>query len=280
MRFLVASEADEASVNQRRALLEHPGWSEDESLEGMSSWRRGPWRLVSIRDHHLYRDGIDRDLEERFGEKPELVVYLSKHRSGSAEPSLTVHPVGNPRGADLGGRPGTLVPSAPAWMTAALRILRREAAGLAYAVTFEATHHGPYLETPTLYIEQGSTEREWSDGEASRAIARTLLRLEPTTDVPVAIGLGGGHYVPRHTDLALARRVAFGHLLPAYALESMDPAVLEQAVHRTPGATLVYVHRKSLSKSAARRWEERAEALGLRVVREADLASEGEAKTS
>jgi len=273
MRILVASEADEASRNQREALLEGSGWDGDGSFEGRPSWRRGDLRLVTIGEHHLYRDRLDRDLAARFGSAPELVVYLSMHRAGSGEASLTVHPIGNPRAAAFGGRPGTLVPSAPRWMTATLRALRREAAGLQYAVTFEATHHGPYLEAPTFYIEQGSTEKEWTDREASRAIARALLGAEPR-GLPTAIGLGGGHYVPRHTDLALERRIAFGHLLPAYALGGLDPTILGQAVTKTEGATLAYVHRKSLGRPEAREWDARLASLGVRVVREADLAED------
>jgi len=278
MRVLVASEADEASRAQRDALLELASWSEDARFEGLSTWRRGDLWLVTIAEHHLYRDRLDETIAGHFGGPPELLVYLSKHRSESGTPSLTVHPIGNLGSADFGGVARTLVPAAARAMTAALRALRREAAGLRYNVTFEATHHGPYLATPTFYIEQGSTEREWADREAARAIARTLLGLEPV-DAPIAIGIGGGHYVPRHTDVALERRVAFGHLLPAYALPSVDEAMLAQAVDASR-ATLAYVHRKSISKPDARRLEERLEALGVKVVREADLATEASTKDS
>lgn len=270
VRVWVASEADEASVHQRAALLDAATWTESAAFEGRPSYRRGDVALVSIREHHLYRDHLDRDLTAALGEPVDLVVYLSKHRSESRTPSLTVHPIGNPKAADFGGRPGALVPAAPRWMTAALRRLRVEARGLPYEVTFEATHHGPYLETPTFYIEQGSTEREWADPRASAAIARALLDLEPV-DAPVAIGLGGGHYAPRHTDVAVARRVAFGHLLPSHALEGVSDDLLAQAVARTPGAGLAYVHRKSLGKPQTRALESRLAALGLRVVHEADL---------
>ena len=278
MRVLVASEADEASRSQRDALLELASWSEDARFEGLPTWRRGDLWLVTIAEHHLYRDRLDETIAGHFGGPLELLVYLSKHRSESGTPSLTVHPIGNLGSADFGGFARTLVPAAAREMTAALRALRREAAGLKYNVTFEATHHGPYLATPTFYIEQGSTEREWADREAARAIARTLLGLEPV-DAPIAIGIGGGHYVPRHTDVALERRVAFGHLLPAYALPSVDEAMLAQAVDASR-ATLAYVHRKSVSKPDARRLEERLEALGVKVVREADLATEASTKDS
>ena len=270
VRVFVASEADEASVGQRRALLALAPWKEGAVFEGSPMYVREGTVLVSIREHHLYRDHLDRDLEPVLGEPIECIVYLSKHRSESRTPSLTVHPVGNSGSAELGGRPGTFVPAAPRWMTAALLGLRREARSLPYAVTFEATHHGPFLESPTFYVEQGSTEREWADPEASAAIARTLLGLE-SIDAPVAVGLGGGHYAPRHTDVAVARRVAFGHLLPSHALEHLSDDGLRAAVASTPDARLAYLHRKSLGKSETRDLEARVIALGLRVVREAEL---------
>ena len=270
MRFLVASEQDEASLNQRAALLELRSWDREDDFAGRPSWRRSDTILVSIPELHLNRDHVDRDLESSFGGRPDLIVYLSKHRSESGRPSLTVHPIGNPRAAAFGGQPGTLVPSSARWMTAALRGLHKRADRTAYEVTFEATHHGPYLAAPTFFIEQGSTAAQWNDRAASRVIAETLLDLE-LFDAPIAIGLGGGHYVPRHTDLALRRRIAFGHMLATYALEGGTDGLLEQAVERTEGATLAYVHRKSFSKPEARAFEERLLALGLRVVREADL---------
>ncbi len=269
--MFVASEEDEASVRQRAALLALAPWTEAAPFEGRPVQRRGETALVSIREHHLYRDHLDRDLAAFFSEPIDLVVYLSKHRSESRIPSLTVHPVGNPGDANLGGKPRSLVPASPRWMTAAIRRLRAEAHALPYEVTFEATHHGPFLETPTFYIEQGSTEAQWSDPDASAAIARTLLGLVPL-DAPVAVGIGGGHYVPRHTDLVMARRVAFGHLIPTMALEGMPRDVLSHAVERTPEASLAYLHRKSLGKPESREIEALLTSSGLRVVRESDLA--------
>lgn len=277
--MFVASEADEASTNQRTALLALAPWKERGSFDGQPAYRHTDQVLVSMKDHHLYRDHLDRDLESELGEKVELVVYLSKHRSESRTPSLTVHPIGNPRGAEFGGQPGTLVPAAPTWMTAALRRLRREASGLPYEVSFEATHHGPFLETPTFYIEQGSTEKEWADPEAAKAIGRALIGLRPV-DAPAAIGLGGGHYVPRHTDVAVARQIAFGHLLPSHALEGLPREILDQAVDRTPAASLAYLHRKSLGKPETRELETWLASRGVRVVREADLAPAAEDKDS
>ena len=279
VRFLVASNGDEAGLHQREELLRLASWSPDEPFDGRDAWRLRDMILLTIPEVHLNRDHLDRDLESSYDERVDLVVYLSKHRSESGRPSLTVHPIGNPGAAEFGGQPETLVPSAAQWMTAALRGLRQTGRGLPYEVTFEATHHGPYLTSPTFFIEQGSTEREWEDREASRAIARVLVDLRPL-DAPVAVGIGGGHYMPRHTDLALRKKIAFGHLLATYALEKGAPSVLEQAVERTEGATLAYLHRKDLPKPKVRDLENRLEALGLRIVREADLKPNREDETS
>src|SRR5438132_3758229 len=279
MRFLVASEGDQAGVHQREELLRLASWTKEEPFGSRAAWRLRDMILLTIPELHLHRDHLDRDLESSFNERVDLVVYLSKHRSESGRPSLTVHPIGNPGPAEFGGQPETLVPSAPRWMTAALRGLRHTGRALGYEVTFEATHHGPYLTSPTFFIEQGSTEREWVDREASRAIARALLDLRPL-EAPIAIGLGGGHYVPRHTDVALRRRIAFGHLLATYALAKASPGLLEQAVERPEGETLAYLHRKALSKPEVRDIEQRLERLGLRIVREADLPSDREDETS
>lgn len=279
MRFLVASEADEASRTQKVEILRSEAWTSEVAFGGRESWRYRDLLLVTIPEHHLNRDHLDRDLEGTFQEPVDLVVYLSKHRSESGRPSLTVHPIGNPGRAEFGGQPGTLVPSAPRWMTAAFRGLDRAGKGLGYEVTFEATHHGPYLTVPTFYIEQGSTPTEWDDPKAAQAIARVLLNLQPL-DAPIAIGLGGGHYVPRHTDIARRKRIAFGHLLPTYALENSDIELIDQAVERTPGATIAYLHRKALPKPILRRAEEHLVSLGLRVVRESELEPAPEDETS
>jgi len=271
MRLLVASREDPASAVQREALLRIARWEDAGEFAGRPAVRHGEHVLVEISDLHLYHDHMDREARAVLGGTPEVVVFLSKHVSRSGTPSLTVHPIGNPGPADFGGRPGTLVPTAPRIMTEVLRAVRREAAGLAYEVTFEATHHGPYLEAPAFFIEAGSTEREWGDPAAAEALMRALLSVRPGPS-PVAIGVGGGHYVPRLTDVALSRDIAFGHLLAGHALPFLTEAMIDQVVARTPGATLVYFHRKALEKGTLRDLQARFEARGLRSVREEDLA--------
>src|SRR5207302_7080721 len=144
MRFLVASEGDEAGVYQREELQRLASWTRDEPFGGRAAWRQRDMILVTIPELHLDRDHLDRDLESSFNERADLVIYLSKHRSESGRPSLTVHPIGNPGLAEFGGQPETLVPSAARWMTAALRGLRHTGRALGHDVTFEANPQGHY----------------------------------------------------------------------------------------------------------------------------------------
>lgn len=279
MLLVVASAADEASVNVRDRLLEVGGWSEGGTFDGNPVWRRGEHLLVTIREHHLFVDDIDRKVADALAVTADAVVYLSKHRAASGQNSLTVHPIGNWHAAEFGGRPSEVVPSAPGLMTDALRRLAAEGPSLGYPATFEATHHGPYLETPTFYVEVGSGPGSWADPRAAAILARTVLA---ATDpgYPVALGVGGGHYVPRVTDVALARQVSFGHLVPSHALEPPNHPALERAIDRTRGARYAYFHRKALPKPLLRELETFFRERGVEPVRESDLEPLGGAPQS
>ena len=110
--------------------------------------------LVTIDERHLFADDIDQRIRAATDLDIEVVVFLSRHKAASGIPTLTVHPIGNvAMKADFGGKPGVLVPSAPDLMTSLLRNMQVHAEGLGYQISFEVTHHGPSLGTPTLYIE-------------------------------------------------------------------------------------------------------------------------------
>ena len=272
MLLVVASSADEASVNIRDRLLETGGWAEAGAFDGSPAWRRGEGLLVTMREHHLYVDHLDRKVREALAVTPDAVVYVSRHRAASGRNSLTVHPIGNWHAAEFGGRAGDVVPAAPGLMTDALRRVAAGARELDYAVTFESTHHGPYLETPTFYVEVGSDVRAYEDRRAASVLARAVLEATDPGD-PVALGVGGGHYMPRVTDVALARRISFGHLLPSHALESPNYPAIERAITRTAGARFVYFHRKAMAKSLLRELEAFFRERSVEPVREADLAA-------
>ncbi|MBI0583079.1 MAG: D-aminoacyl-tRNA deacylase [Methanomassiliicoccus sp.] len=277
MRLLVCSTEDNASVNIRDALLSSGGWSEGGEMEGAPVHRRPGMAMITVPRLHLYCDNIDAAAAEAIGERPQEVVFLSRHKAASGQRSLTVHPIGNWGKADFGGRVGELVPAAPHLMTSLLRQLRREADGMGFEVTYEVTHHGPFLQTPTLFIEIGSSEESWGDPDAARAIARTLQNVEVSA-YPVAMGIGGGHYAPRFTEASLGKRISFGHMLPNYAFDLKDIQALGERVRtgmERSGARLAYIHRKSMKRSEATVVAKLVADLGYDTVDSSDLEDIG-----
>ncbi|HUJ78405.1 MAG TPA: D-aminoacyl-tRNA deacylase, partial [Thermoplasmata archaeon] len=185
---------------------------------------------------HIRDDDLDRRLPPELRAQRPTLIFPSVHRSRSGVRCLPVHPIGNPGpDAELGGRPGELVPTSPRLMASALRRLA-EGAPADFPATFEATHHGPSVGLPAFFVEVATGDDDRPDPAAVRHLAEVLRDLEPDPGDRVAVGVGGGHYAPRFTDLALRRRWAFGHLLPRHALDAAGPALLARALNATPGA--------------------------------------------
>lgn len=242
--LLLVSRADPASVNIRDALLDMVPWKEIGSFEGLPVRARNDFLMVETPHLHLECDLLDRRLRAG-GLAFDTILVASKHKAESGKPALTVHPIGNFADADFGGLPGRLVPTAPVIMGRVLRRLVAEAHGLKHQVTFEATHHGPYLETPTAFVEIGTDERAWSDPDLGRRVARALMAAaEPTVgdDAPVLVIVGGSHYAPRATDLVRQGKANVGHIIPGYALEKQLRAeVILDAIRGTPGCRGYYL---------------------------------------
>ncbi|HOQ26687.1 MAG TPA: D-aminoacyl-tRNA deacylase [Methanomassiliicoccaceae archaeon] len=275
MRLIICSRKDEASINIADAMLSLAEWAEEGEFKGHPVLRHGDQWLISIDELHIYAEGIDREVEDALGLEVEEIVFLSRHRAASGKPSLTVHPIGNWNKAEYGGRDGELTPAAPHLMTSLLRRMRSEAETLQYDVAFEVTHHGPLLSRPTLFIEIGSDESCWSDRDAAAALARSLLDVE-VAQHPVVIGIGGGHYAPRFSEVALSRRVSFGHMLPAYAMDLTNADSIRHSIAmamKASDTTTAYVHKKSMKRSEASMVSSLVHELGGVTVDSSDLES-------
>lgn len=271
--LVVCSEVDAASVNIRDRMLEAGSFESAGTFEGRPVHQGHGGHLVTIGDESLFRNNLDAEVFNSLGIQHSAVVYLSRHSSATGLKSLTVHPIGNFSHARFGGFFRQLVHSCPGGMTNALRRLRSLAAEahLPHQVSFEVTHHGPYLNTPTFFIEIGSDEVAWVEEEPARVVAETVLGLEPSGTGPVLLGLGGGHYAPRHTDVALAKEVSYSHMIPSHAIAGLGNQTLEQMLDYLREARMVYFHRKAIKKPDLRRMMDFFEARGMEVCRERDL---------
>jgi len=194
-------------------------------------------RLVRRPVPHIHDEGVDLLLPLEVRSARPTLVFPSIHRSAQNIRSLTVHPLGNPGShAPLGGRPRTLVPADPRRMVSALRRLNERCEPLGLPATYEATHHGPAVDLPAFFVEIGSGEHTDPSPEAVRVLADVIPEIDLPPDDRIALGVGGGHYVPHFSDLALHRAWAFGHLLSRHALEEIDRETAVRAYSLTEGA--------------------------------------------
>ena len=168
-------------------------------------------------------------------------------------------------------------------MTHLLRILKKNAkqANLYHKVCFEVTHHGPYMSIPTLFVEVGSNEEEWIKKEPANIVAKSVLALlssyhyeEDFTDkISVVVGIGGGHYAPRFTDVALEKKIAFGHMIPSYHIDAgnINDEIFEKVLQATPDVKGIYFHRKALKKSQVSKYRQWFENRGIPAVSSKEL---------
>lgn len=271
--LVICSERDAASVNIRDRMLEMGDLEEIGTFEGQPAYGGHGGHLVTIGDESLFRNNLDAEVHHSLGVHHQVVVYLSRHSSKTGLKSLTVHPIGNFSHARFGGFFRQLVHCCPGGMTRALRLMHRYAgeADLPHQVSFEVTHHGPYLNTPTIFIEIGSDEAAWEDRVPAEVIARTVLEIEPDIGGTVLIGVGGGHYAPRHTDVALKKDVCYSHMIPSHAIAGLGTQTLDKMLDFVCEARMVYFHRKAMAKPELRRLTEFFEDRNIQPVRERDL---------
>ncbi len=262
--LIISSTEDPAGTNIKKELLQQLDWEEIDTFFNNPVYNSVTIKdliMVSINDRTIFHENIDKEVEEQLGLKLKQVIFISRHSSKTGQPTLTTHPIGNYGKAKFGGNNETLIPCSPRLMTQLLREIKKNSteAKLYHEVCFEVTHHGPFLSIPTLYTEVGSNEEEWNKSKPASIIAKSVVDLlsnfhyeaDLPKDIPVIVGIGGGHYAPRFTDVILEKNVAFGHMIPTYQIKAgnINEETIKQAISKTPNAKGVYFHRKALKKS-------------------------------
>jgi D-aminoacyl-tRNA deacylase len=230
---LINSRQDKAGVNIRHhieELLDSRMWQE----------QARSYEFIEVEDRLIHAEHIDRQTDA------DLMIFLSRHSSVRPVPVLTVHVTGNFRTADVGGTPRTLAPAATGMMHATLRMLSRHCPE-GYRVSYEVTHHGPTgLSLPSFFVEIGSTEKEWVDRDAGKAVAESILSAFPKNTVPL-VGFGGTHYAARETEIALTSRGAFGHIAHTREIATLDEEMVRAMIEKS-GAVAAYIDRKALER--------------------------------
>ncbi|MBI4918752.1 D-aminoacyl-tRNA deacylase, partial [archaeon] len=228
MKFAIIISPDLAGENILDKLLKLDFKDSGERFNNKPVYQFENAKIYLALNKCVYNENIDREIDADF------FIFATTHSSKSGIPSLTVHPIGNWGSADLGGKPGTLISTDAILMKRALLILDEINTLKDFAVAQEATHHGPYLEKPTIFIEIGSTEKEWTNQEAGRIIAECIVKLttsnEPknanpklqTSNQIIVMGLGGLHIHEQFEKVRRNTNYAFGHICAKYNLENFN----------------------------------------------------------
>ena len=167
---------------------------------------------------------------------PELMVFLSRHSSAKGIPTLSVHTPGNLSEAEFGGEPRKVSISPAGAMKNALLTMAKltNEQGLNYEVSYECTHHGPSLDVPSMFVELGSSPKQWKDIKAAEIVAHAAVAaVSDCSCCSGALGIGGPHYNKKFTKLALNNQWAFGHMIPKYTLLEIDAEIIRQCIERT-----------------------------------------------
>jgi D-aminoacyl-tRNA deacylase len=260
-----------ALVNSRQDLA---GLNIRHHIEQSLSDRTAPcgeqgrtYEFIDVEGRLIHAEGIDAGIDA------DLVIFISRHSSVNPVPVLTVHVTGNYRVAELGGTDRTLAPAAPAMMQATLRALARHCPE-GYRVSYEITHHGPTgLTHPSFFVEIGSTEKEWRDPAAGKAVAEAVLDATAINTVPL-IGFGGTHYATRETEIALTSRGAFGHIAHTREIATLDEQMIRQMAAKS-GAVAAYIDRKALDHQCMNRLTGILDAIPLMRLSESEIGAMG-----
>ncbi|UCC58026.1 MAG: D-tyrosyl-tRNA(Tyr) deacylase [Candidatus Bathyarchaeum sp.] len=235
MILFVASTKDVAGMNIAEKLIDH--YSFEKQSE---KFHKNPVYSKTFENKEINLLFINAEIVDTqfFGGlfTPQLLVFLSRHSSAMGIPTLSVHTPGNLSEAKFGGKPRKVsISPAGAMKSALLEMAKlRDERGLDYEVSYECTHHGPSLDVPTMFVELGSSPKQWKDTGAAEVVAHAAMAaLSKRSSYSVALGIGGPHYNKKFTKIALSTQRAFSHIIPKYVLPEVDAEVIKQCVERT-----------------------------------------------
>ncbi|MEM3113407.1 MAG: D-aminoacyl-tRNA deacylase [Candidatus Pacearchaeota archaeon] len=189
-----------------------------------------------VRSEIINAENIDKDPEVA---TYDFIIFASKHQSEKKVKTLSVHTIGNFETAKFGGKSRTICSSNPLFFKHIFQNLNNnlKKSELDFTLSLEATHHGPYIEKPSLFIEIGSSLKEWSDIRAGKLIAETIIESinnfsNYNLRYKLSIGIGGPHYCPNFNEIQLGDEYAIAHIIPSYNLP-IDDSILKETLRKS-----------------------------------------------
>ena len=228
--LIVVSKKDLAGTNIATQLSQY---RENPMLSSMKD--KPGFDFYLVEEDILHTENIDLEKINRY----DFVIFASKHSSKKEGKTLSVHAPGNWGEAKFGGEPKRVCKTSASFSKQLFEKLQKKKVEHhlnKYELTMEATHHGPLIEKPCVFIEIGSTETEWKDRRAGFAVAQTILEtINEFKENPyneVAIAIGGPHYCQGFNKLQLKSNLAISHVIPQYALP-LTEEMMKEAIEKT-----------------------------------------------
>lgn len=240
MQLLVAYQSDPAGSNMASYIMQDMQKQED-------IYHGKNFDLVVISTPAISADWI----EEKY--QYDSYVFLSKHASESGTLALTCHSTGNFSEAQFGGFPRQMAIPHPHLQKSYMKHLWTKRNDFSkFEITIEATHHGPTaLNKPALFIEIGTTQKEWNDKKLCENVAKIIVEevcKEPEKH-KVAICFGGTHYPKKFNKELIEGEFALGTVIPKHALDNLDSALFSHILDRNKEAKYALVDWRGLGKN-------------------------------
>jgi len=190
-------------------------------------------------------------LEEKFDY--DGYIFLSKHAAESGVLALSCHNTGNFSDANFGGYSRQVsVPHPHIQKSYIQNLWNARDKFPEFQITIEATHHGPTaLNKPSLFIEIGTTEKEWNDVNLCNSVGQIIVDVmkEQQKSYPTAICFGGTHYPEKFTNELIHGKYSLGTVIPKYALDYIDQSLFSHIIKRNTGATAALLDWNGMGKN-------------------------------
>ena len=236
--LIVASKLDKAGVNITTQLSQF-----------------GNFHFYLVDNEIIYTENLDLGKINQY----DLIIFASRHVSEKGGKTISIHAPGNWRDAKFGGEKGKVCKTSAQFQKQLFEKLKKNLEKFplkGYELTLEATHHGPLISKPCLFVEIGATEREWKDRKAAFVVAKSIseiiqeFRENPYNEI--AVGIGGPHYCPSFNKIQLNSNVAISHVIPQYVFPLTEEMVQEAIAGTEEDIDMILLDWKGLGNAEQR----------------------------
>jgi len=258
MPLIFYTTEDVAGTNAARVLKENHGFKQTQDLQikdkVFKNWRNHELQLIELNTRLATESNW---LNDYF--TSDLLVFASRHKSETSKPCFTTHSTGDWTRGELSAT------SAFALKTAFSFFKQNTIEG--FNVSLEATHHQPFnLNTPSLFIEVGSSENEWRNEKACSLLAECVVETAKNylkASGKTTLGFGAGHYCPSFNELEAGSH-AFSFIAPKHSLDFITTDSVKKAITKTvEGVELAAIDWKGCKSEQRKRVIKACEQAGL-----------------